>query len=128
MHVRPFLLQPRGAARLGEVGLRVHHGQTVAREVLMRDHVIAEDLARWRDAAVVMHQVFVRDVVVVAHDAVRLACDSPGTSDIRRASCRYRADIRTCWTSTWWPYVRSSERNRFSLYTSRVLLAAGLSG
>jgi hypothetical protein len=50
----------------------VHDGEAVALEVLVRDDVVAEDLARRGECAVLFEEVLVRHVVVVAHHAARL--------------------------------------------------------
>jgi hypothetical protein len=55
-----------------EIRLRVHDRQSVALVILPGDLVIAEDLAGRPDLAVGRHSVLVRDVIIVAENAVLL--------------------------------------------------------
>src|SRR4051812_8382090 len=49
----------------------MHDWQAVAREVLTRDWVVPEDLARKRDAAVGVDEIFIGRIIIVPHDASR---------------------------------------------------------
>src|SRR5215213_783350 len=72
--VRPFLPQPihrlDPIRSLAQIGLGVHYGQAISVVVLPRDLAVPKYFARGARATVRRYPVFVRDVVVIAHDAM----------------------------------------------------------